>query len=80
MLTFSALDPQQRQRMLEKYAKLFTALRTDRGLDRFPAISCHGVPHKPFLLLSVMDLIAENVNRRLGERGKRRSTDYTRRR
>jgi putative restriction endonuclease len=45
--------------MLEKYIKLFSGLRTDRGRDRYPAITCHRAPHKPFLLLSMMDLIAE---------------------
>jgi len=34
-------------------------LQTDRGRDRYPDITCHRAPHKPFLLLSVMDLIAE---------------------
>lgn len=45
--------------MLEKYTNLFSRLRTDRGRDRYPAITFHRAPHKPFLLLSVMDLIAE---------------------
>jgi putative restriction endonuclease len=45
--------------MLEKYAKLFARLRTDKGRDRYPAIACHRAPHKLFLLLSVMGLIAE---------------------
>jgi putative restriction endonuclease len=45
--------------MLKKYIKQFSSLRTDRGRDRYPAITCHRAPHKPFLLLSVMDLIAE---------------------
>jgi len=45
--------------MLEKYLQMFENLRTDRGRDRYPAITCHRAPHKPFLLLSVMDLIAQ---------------------
>jgi putative restriction endonuclease len=44
---------------LEKYLQMFENLRTDRGRDRYPAITCHRAPHKPFLLLSVMDLIAQ---------------------
>jgi len=45
--------------MLEKYAILFSKLRTDKGRNRYPAITRHRAPHKPFLLLSVMDLIAQ---------------------
>ena len=44
--------------MLEKYLQMFAKFRTDRGRDRYPEITCHRTPHKPFLLLSVMDLIA----------------------
>ena len=45
--------------MLEKYLQLFANLRTDRGRDRYPEITYHRAPHKPFLPLSVMDLIAQ---------------------
>jgi len=45
--------------MLENYLQMFGELRTDRGRDRYPEIACHLAPHKPFLLLSVMDLIAQ---------------------
>ena len=45
--------------MLEEYLQQFAKLRTDRGRDRYPAITYHRAPHKPFLLLSVMDLIAQ---------------------
>jgi len=45
--------------MLEKYLQMFANLRTDRGRDRYPEITYHRAPHKPFLLLSVMDLIAQ---------------------
>jgi len=38
---------------------MFANLRTDRGRDRYPEITYHRAPHKPFLLLSVMDLIAD---------------------
>lgn len=44
--------------MLEQYLQMFAHLRTDRKRDRYPAITFHRAPHKPFLLLSVMDLIA----------------------
>jgi hypothetical protein len=45
--------------MLEKYIQMFGTLRTDRGGDRYPEITYHRAPHKPFLLLSVMDFIAQ---------------------
>lgn len=45
--------------MLEKYAGLFSRLRTDRGHNRYPRITKHRAPHKPFLLLSVKDLLAQ---------------------
>jgi len=45
--------------MLDKHLYIFGNLRTDKGRDRYPAITCHRAPHKPFLLLSVMDLIAQ---------------------
>lgn len=45
--------------MLEKFLLIFANLRTDRGRDRYPEITYHCAPHKPFLLLSVMDLIAQ---------------------
>ena len=50
--------------MLEKYLHMFANLRTDRGRHRYPEITCHRAPHKPFLLLSVMDLIAQGVIRK----------------
>jgi putative restriction endonuclease len=46
--------------MLEKYFQMFAKLRTDRGRQRYPQITYHRAPHKPFLLLSVMDLIAQD--------------------
>jgi putative restriction endonuclease len=45
--------------MLEKYLRMFGKFRTDRGRDRYPEITYHRARHKPFLLLSVMDLIAQ---------------------
>ena len=45
--------------MLENYLEMFANLRTHKGRDRYPEITYHRAPHKPFLLLSVMDLIAQ---------------------
>jgi len=45
--------------MLETYLQMFGNLRTDRGRDRYPEITYHRAPHKPFLLLSIIDLIAQ---------------------
>jgi putative restriction endonuclease len=45
--------------MLEQYLQMFAKLRTDRGRDRYPEITYHRTPHKPFLFLSMMDLIAQ---------------------
>ena len=45
--------------MLEKYIQMFAKLRTDRGRDRYPEITYHRAPRKPFLILCVMGLIAQ---------------------
>ena len=45
--------------MIEEYLKKFANLRTDKGRDRYPAYTHNRAPHKPFLLLSIMDLIAQ---------------------
>ena len=45
--------------MLERYLQMFANLRTDKGRDRYPEITYHRAPHKPFLLLSIIDLIAQ---------------------
>ena len=45
--------------MLKQYLQMFARLRTDKGRNRYPEITYHRAPHKPFLLLSVMDLIAQ---------------------
>ena len=47
--------------MLEKYLKIFANLRTDKNKNRYPATTCHRAPHKPILLLSVMDLIEQGI-------------------
>ncbi|MDD2603835.1 MAG: HNH endonuclease [Desulfobacteraceae bacterium] len=43
----------------EKYLDAFTRLRIDRNRKYWTAETCFGAPHKPFLLLSVMDLAAQ---------------------
>ncbi len=43
--------------MLDKYIKMFSKLRTDRNRNLYPSFTGYRAPHKPFLLLSVMDLI-----------------------
>ena len=45
--------------MLDQYLQRFATLRTDKGRNRYPEITYHRAPHKPFLLLSIMDLIAQ---------------------
>jgi hypothetical protein len=45
--------------MLDQKLQMFARLRTDRGRNRYPDITYHRAPHKPFLLLSVMDLLGQ---------------------
>ena len=45
--------------MIEKYIQKFSNLHTDKNRHRWSALTCHRAPHKPFLLLSIMDLIAQ---------------------
>ncbi len=47
--------------MLKNYLHKISNLRTDRGRSRYPAYTLHRAPHKPFLLLSIMDLIAQGT-------------------
>jgi len=47
--------------MIENYLHKLSNLRTDRGRDRYPAHTLHRAAHKPFLLLSIMDLIAQGA-------------------
>jgi putative restriction endonuclease len=44
---------------LAKYLKSFSRLRTDINRKRCSALTTYQAPHKPFLLLSIMDLIAQ---------------------
>ena len=45
--------------MLEIYIKKFSHVRTDKNRKRYPAITTHRAPHKPFLLLPIIDLVAQ---------------------
>lgn len=45
--------------MTDRYLKKFSKLRTDKNRNRWSDITNHQAPHKPFLLLSVMDLFAQ---------------------
>lgn len=45
--------------MTTDYISHFAKLRTDTSSARWPAATCHRAPYKPFLLLAVMDLIAQ---------------------
>jgi putative restriction endonuclease len=47
--------------MLDKYLKNFSRLRTDKNRKRWSSLTIHQAPHKPFLLLSIMDLIAQGA-------------------
>ena len=47
--------------MIENYLHLFSNLRTDKARNRYSALTLHRAPHIPFLLLSVMDLIAQGI-------------------
>ncbi len=45
--------------MLDKYLQMFGRVQTDKSRDRYPEITYHRTPHKPFLLVSVNDLIGQ---------------------
>jgi len=47
--------------MIERYIQRFSKLRTDKNRNRWPSITYHKAPHKPFLLLSIMDLISQGI-------------------
>jgi putative restriction endonuclease len=44
---------------VDEYLKKFSSLNTDKSRHRWSEATCHRAPHKPFLLLSIMDLIAQ---------------------
>ena len=46
---------------LDQYLKSFSRLRTDKNRKRWSALTTHKAHHKPFLLLSIMGLIAQGA-------------------
>jgi len=46
---------------LAQYLKSFSSLRTYKDRKKWSAITAFQAPHKPFLLLSIMDLIAQGA-------------------
>ena len=44
---------------LAQYLKSFSHLRTYKDRKKWSALTTYQAPHKPFLLLSIMDLIAQ---------------------
>lgn len=46
---------------LDDYIAIFSRLRTYKDRNRWSALTRHQAPHKPFVLLSLMDLMAEGV-------------------
>ena len=44
---------------IDLYVSKFQNLRRDKNKDRYPSATRYGAPHKPILLLSVLDLIEE---------------------
>jgi putative restriction endonuclease len=56
------------QEILADYLKRFAKLRTDTSPTRWSAATCHRAPHKPLLLLVIMDLFAQgSINANLIE-------------
>ncbi|HUV78565.1 MAG TPA: hypothetical protein VMW06_10990 [Desulfobacterales bacterium] len=48
---------------LDQYLKSFSSLRTDKNRKRWSALTTYQAPHKSFLLLSIMDLIAQGFRK-----------------
>jgi putative restriction endonuclease len=46
---------------LAQYLKSFSSLRTYKDRKKWTALTTYQAPHKPFLLLSIMDLIAQGA-------------------
>jgi putative restriction endonuclease len=44
---------------LDQYLKSFSRLRTDKNRKRWYSLTTYKATHKPFLLLSIMGLIAQ---------------------
>jgi len=47
--------------MFDYYLKKLADLRTDKNRSNWTGLTCHQAPHKPFLLLSVMDHFAQGL-------------------
>ena len=47
--------------MVKDYVKLLRRLRSDASPSRWSAQTCHRAPHKPLLLLAVMDFFAQGT-------------------
>ncbi len=45
--------------MFEQYIHKFSRLRTYKDRNKWTALTTFQAPHKPFLLLSIMDLISQ---------------------
>ena len=45
--------------MIKKYLKKFSKLKTYKNRKIWTGVTAYQAPHKPFLLLSVMDLIEQ---------------------
>ena len=46
---------------LDQYLRAFANLRTDVNRNRWSEKTNHRAPHKPFLLMSIMDLIDQGI-------------------
>ena len=46
---------------LAQYLKSFSRLRTYKDRKKWSALTNYQAPHKPFLLLSIMDLIVQGT-------------------
>jgi putative restriction endonuclease len=44
---------------LDRYLKSFSRLRTYKDRKRWSALTTYQDPHKPFLLISIMELVAQ---------------------
>jgi len=47
--------------VLDRYLKVISRLRTYKDRKKWSALTAFQAPHKPFLFLSIMDLIAQGA-------------------
>lgn len=47
--------------MVEQQCEKLSKMRTDTNRKRWSGLTCYRAPHKPFLLLSVLDLFAQGM-------------------